>query len=420
MADDGVRPSMVLMFRLLGFDVRVRAGFVIFLALIMFIYQGEQRQFGIWLAGSIAVLTLLHELGHAVAARNAGAEASISLDFLAGYTSFRPDPRRPISLVQQAVISAAGPLTQILISLFVLLAMGVNPLSFDSIRQSDAAAAIFWAGPVIGALNLIPVLPLDGGHLAMTGLETFIGDRALRVMVIISITLTGGAAALMIVAGHQGFALFVGFLLLNQFQLLQATGKRTSAKHPLQRLYAAEAAAWQTGQPGMLEPGQRLSPWYEAHRALTMGNVNAASAAIVNDLRSDKSPKWSPPTAAPMHQLRAVVDVLPDELPHGNAFSERMLADILLATGNTTRAGKYAVDGYAMHRSSALATVVARSAAQLGELTTAMQWLAEAETATLDEEPGWRDLLTAVIDQAPEFAPVRDHSDFRAVRTRMA
>ena len=408
------------MFRLLGFDVRVRAGFIAFLALIVFIYQGEQRQFGMWLAGSIAVFTLLHELGHAVAARRAGAEASISLDFLAGYTSFRPDPRRPISLVQQAVISAAGPFTQILISLFVLFAMGVNPMSFDSIRQSDAAAAIFWAGPIIGALNLIPVLPLDGGHLAMTGLETFLGDKALRVMVIVSIALTGGAAVLMIATGHQDFALFVGFLLLNQFQLLQATRKRSSAKHPAQRLHAAEAAAWQTGQPGMLEPGQRLSPWYEAHRALTMGNVAGTTAAIVNDLRSDKSPKWSPPAAAPMHQLQAIVEVLPEDMPHGNPYSERMLADILLATGHTTRAGKYAVAGYSTHRSSALATVVARSAAQLGELTTAMQWLAEAEAATLDEEPGWRDLLTSVIDQAPEFAPLRDHSDFRAVRTRMA
>ncbi|HUF98567.1 MAG TPA: hypothetical protein VMM60_10600 [Ilumatobacter sp.] len=408
------------MIRLLGFDVRVRAGFVIFLALIVFIYQGDQREFGLWLAASIAVLTLLHELGHAVAARHAGAEASISLDFLAGYTSFRPDPRRPMSLAQQAVISAAGPLTQISISLAVLLAMGINPTSFDSIRQSDAAAAIFWAGPVIGALNLIPVLPLDGGHLAMIGLETFIGDKALRAMAIASVVITGGSAAAMVLTGHRDFALFVGFLLLNQVQLLQATGKRTGSNHPVQRLHAVEEAAWQTGQPGMLEPGQRLSPWYEAHRALGMGNVNGAVAAIVNDLRSDKPPKWSPPTAASPHQLRAIVDVLPDDLPHGNAYSERMLADILLVTGNSTRAGKYAVAGYQEHRTSALATVVARSAAQLGEYTTAMQWLTEAEAATLDEEPGWRELLTVVIDQAPEFAPLRDHHEFRAVRTRMA
>ena len=41
-----------------------------------------------WLAISIAGFTLLHELGHAVAARRAGAKAEISLDFLAGYASY--------------------------------------------------------------------------------------------------------------------------------------------------------------------------------------------------------------------------------------------------------------------------------------------------------------------------------------------
>ena len=50
------------MFRLLGFDVHVRSGFVIFTALIVFLYRDA---FGLWLAGAIAVLTLLHELGHA-------------------------------------------------------------------------------------------------------------------------------------------------------------------------------------------------------------------------------------------------------------------------------------------------------------------------------------------------------------------
>ena len=63
------------MFRLLGFDVHVRTGFLIFLGLIVFLYQD---QFGLWLAGGIAVFTLLHELGHAIAARSAGAEAAIS------------------------------------------------------------------------------------------------------------------------------------------------------------------------------------------------------------------------------------------------------------------------------------------------------------------------------------------------------
>ena len=49
-------------FRLFGFPIHVRGGFLLFLALVVFVNGGE---LGLWIAGSAAVLTLLHELGHA-------------------------------------------------------------------------------------------------------------------------------------------------------------------------------------------------------------------------------------------------------------------------------------------------------------------------------------------------------------------
>ncbi|HEX4980191.1 MAG TPA: hypothetical protein VFV63_00750, partial [Ilumatobacteraceae bacterium] len=133
------------MFRVLGFDVRIRPGFIIFMILIIGLHGNE---FGLWLAGSIAGFTLVHELGHAVVARRNGAKAEISLDFLAGFTSFVPS--RPLSKAQRALISFAGPGVHIASSLAVLAAMGVNPLNGDSYNRSAAAAAIWWAGPVIG------------------------------------------------------------------------------------------------------------------------------------------------------------------------------------------------------------------------------------------------------------------------------
>src|SRR5690606_4326227 len=148
-------------FRLLGFPVRIGAGFVVCMALLAFIPRAGNAAFGFWLAGAVAGFTLLHELGHAVVARHAGAEAGISLEFMAGYTSFRPT--RPISRPMSVAISLAGPVTHIACGALVLVAMGHNPLELDSVRGSDAALAIWFAGPVIGALNLIPVLPLDGG-----------------------------------------------------------------------------------------------------------------------------------------------------------------------------------------------------------------------------------------------------------------
>ena len=81
---------------------------------------------GVWLAAFIAGLTLLHELGHAVAARATGARAEISLDFLAGYASFVPT--RPLKRWERAGISFAGPGIQIVVSVVALWAMGVHPL----------------------------------------------------------------------------------------------------------------------------------------------------------------------------------------------------------------------------------------------------------------------------------------------------
>lgn len=405
------------MFRLLGFDVHVRFGFVAFLALIVFLYQDE---FGLWLAGGIAGFTLLHELGHAVAARRAGAHAAISLDFLAGYTSYRPDAARPISRPERALITAAGPVTQIVASLGVLAVMGVNPLSFDSIRESgDAAAALWWAGPMIGALNLIPVLPLDGGHLALTGLEGLLGERALRVMSIASLAATIGGAVVLFSFGHRGFGIFVAFLVLNQLQLVGATSPARATRSPLSRLTEAESTAWATGRPGMLEPGQRVSPWFEAHRAVTAGDVEGARRAILDDLRSDRPPRWAAPSAATTAQLRAVVDVLPHELPHGNPYSERVLADILLATGEYARAGQYAVESYPTHRTSVLAAVVARASAAMGDHATALLWLESAVDDSDHEAEHLAHLLAVVMDRSPELSALRASPEFARLRARL-
>ena len=398
------------MFRLLGFDVHVRTGFVLFTGLIVFLYQDA---FGLWLAGSIAVLTLLHELGHAVAARRAGAHAEISLDFLAGYTSFRPS--RPMSRLQRAGISIAGPATQIVISVAILLAMGVNPLSWDSAQQSDAAAAIWWAGPAIGALNLIPVLPLDGGHLAMTGLEKFVGDRSLRVMAVASVAVTGAAAVLMFVSGRSGFVIFIAFLLFNQLQILQATSKKPTEE--LRRSRDVETIAWQEGRPGVLEPGQRLSPWFEAHRARLQGDVGGAMGIMLADFRSAKPGRWMPPYAATPDQLRAVIDTLPADLPPaGNEYSARVLAEVLLALGDKERGGQVAAEAYASFRSSTLATIVARAAAATGDTPNALRWLEAATTAAAAESTAHQQLLVQTLDAAPELVGLRASEPYAAIR----
>ena len=52
--------------RIFGFPVQIRPGFALFMLLIIVI---NGVPMGPWLAGSVAGFTLLHELGHAFAAR---------------------------------------------------------------------------------------------------------------------------------------------------------------------------------------------------------------------------------------------------------------------------------------------------------------------------------------------------------------
>jgi hypothetical protein len=66
-----------------------------------------------------------------------------------------------------------------------------------------------------------------------------------------------------------------------------------------------------------------------------------------------------------------------------------------------------------------LATVVARSAAQLSDTTNAVSWLRAAADATGDEDEPFADLLANVMDHAPEFATLRTTADFTAVRTAL-
>lgn len=405
------------MFRLFGFDVHVRAGFVVFLVLIAMI---NPSAFGLWVAGGIAVFTLLHELGHAIAARRAGADAEISLDFLAGYTSFRP--RRPLTRPQQVVITAAGPVTQIVISTAVLLAMRANPLSLDSVRDSEITYAIWWAGPVIGALNLIPVLPLDGGHLVHTALEPILGKDSIRTMAIASMVITAGGAIVFYLSGYGGFVIFIAFLLFSQYQIVQGSRHRSarrSAHGAAQRSVEAESQAWQTGRPGVLEPGQRISPWYEAHRALAQGDEGGAIGVMLADLRSPQPRNWIPPTAAAPAQLRAIVNLLPIELPHGNSYSARVLAEVLLSLGDHQRAGAYAVEAFGEHRTSALAAIVARAAAATGDPANAVRWLDAAVDASEHEHPSTEQLLARLLDQAPEFGRLRTAPEFGSVRARL-
>src|SRR5258706_15097091 len=381
-------------FRLFGFPVHVRSGFFLFMALVVFI---NGAPFGVWLAGFIAALTLLHELGHAVAARATGARAEISLDFLAGYASFVPS--RPLKRWERAGISFAGPAIQIVVSVIALLVMGVHHLWLPS-GESDAIQALWFAGPLIGLYNLIPILPFDGGNILLAGLEGIIGKSARAAMLYASfaVTVVGAAVALFVIDDTRfgRMAVYAAiFPLLAQVQMLRAHREPPGG---VEAAAAAEAAAWREGDVSRMIPQQVPSPWFRAYQYLHHGDPAAARRVLLDAFTDASAPRWMPPDAAAERTLESLVALLPRPLPTGSAYAEQSLAGVLLRLGSYDEAAHYAADSFRRSASPISAIAVARAAAALGDRDTALGWLRAAEGLS---NPEW---ISQALQQAPELA----------------
>lgn len=406
-------------FRLFGFPVHVRSGFVFFMVLVVLVNGVD---LGLWLAGFLAAFTLVHELGHAVAARATGARAEIALDFLYGYASFRPT--RHLKRWERAGISFAGPAVHIGVSLLVLVAMGVNPLDRDDITSSYVALAAWWAGPVIGLFNLVPVMPFDGGAIAETVVEQVLGARARAVMLYASVGVTLAAGVwFMLTPRLQGLAVFALIPLIAQLQILTAhrdsrkatrsgsTGVTVASRDPVAR---AEALAWATGDVHRFGPGELPSPWFRAHQQLRAGWPEVARDVLLHDLQHGSDGRWWPPYAAPVAALAEVVELLPDPLPTGRPFGEYVLADVLLRVGQLDRGARYAARAFGEHPSPMLAVCVARGAAALDDRATAMSWLRTALAVGPDDAHA-EQVVEQLVDRAPEFAALRADPEFAAL-----
>ncbi|MGD9999457.1 MAG: site-2 protease family protein [Ilumatobacteraceae bacterium] len=394
-------------FHLFRFPIHVRPGFLMFMALVIFAYGSD---LGLWIAGSAAVLTLVHELGHAFAARATGAQAEISLDFLAGFASFVPT--RHLKRWERAGISLAGPAVQICLSLGLLLALGINPLDRDSFGGDAWSLAIWWTGPVMGLFNLLPILPLDGGHIVQAGLDVIVPGRSKQVMLWFSLALTGATALFLLLSPRwNDFAFFLLFPGFVQLQMLFADKPR-----PNIRSVAAngEAQAWDDGDLSRIPTGLVPSPWYRASQQMSQGHPDVARAIIVADFAEPGAPDWWPPDAAPPSRLRPLVDLLGDRLPTGRLYSEHVLANLLLRLGRYDDAAQYAAASFARRPSTTTAAVVARAASALGDADTALGWLRAA--IDTDTDP---DGLAVTMDAAPELVAVRNDPRFNELRHRI-
>jgi Zn-dependent protease len=203
----------LLRFRLFGFPVHVDASFVIMIGIIGYLSGFRWSELPLWLLVA-AVSVLVHEFGHAFLARTTGASPAVALVAFGGVTTFVPP--RQLSRIRSLSISAAGPVVGIAFGVLLLgLVRVLGPLDEDSWLALAYRMALFtsigW-----GVLNLLPILPLDGGQVMRELLPGEPPVRARRAAVVsIGVAVAVGAFAWYI--GYYSGVLIAGFFILVNF-----------------------------------------------------------------------------------------------------------------------------------------------------------------------------------------------------------
>jgi Zn-dependent protease/CBS domain-containing protein len=113
---------------------------------------------GLAFAVLLYLSVLLHEGAHAAMARHYGFPVrSITIHFLGGFTAIEGEAR---TARQEFLIAVVGPLASLAVALGAWLVSRVVPDGLLALAVTGLVGANF----VVGLLNLIPGLPLDGGR----------------------------------------------------------------------------------------------------------------------------------------------------------------------------------------------------------------------------------------------------------------
>jgi Zn-dependent protease len=239
------RSRSVRLFTVSGIRVGVDVSWFIVLFLMIYLLSGPFRttlhssDTVAYLTTVVSVLALfasviIHELGHASAARRRGVGVErIDLYLFGGLTLMDREPQTP---GEDFTIAVAGPLATALVILVCIAAglglvgphrlLGAIELHSD-IQITPALLALSWLIPVnilLLAFNLLPAFPLDGGRIVRSAVWRATGERrrgmmaAARLGQVLALLLGAFGLYLLIAVGSFSglYTAGLGWILLSQ------------------------------------------------------------------------------------------------------------------------------------------------------------------------------------------------------------
>ncbi len=150
-----------LRFQIFGIPIRVHPLFWAMSAFVVW-QSADDPKLKLLGVGCVFLSILIHELGHAVTLRRYGFPSEIVLYMMGGYAT-----STHLSTWKRVLVSAAGPGAGFV---FYGLLRGIVYLLIRSNSEINDATAyclglLLWINLYWGLLNLVPCLPLDGGHI---------------------------------------------------------------------------------------------------------------------------------------------------------------------------------------------------------------------------------------------------------------
>lgn len=210
----------MLHFSLFGFPVTIHWMFWVITAMLFGGLEARSpEQFQLLILSMVAgfLSILIHELGHAFMMRRYGARASILLHSMGGLAF----ADRSFTRGKSIIVSLAGPLVEIVFGLIVweLLRQGLGgPEKVHFFLNQFAFISVYW-----GLINLVPIYPLDGGHIMVHVL----GPRLIKLSISISIVAAVGIGILFFLSGNFFGGLVLGYIAFENVKRLQ--GQRPSS-----------------------------------------------------------------------------------------------------------------------------------------------------------------------------------------------
>lgn len=157
--------------RIAGIDVNIHATFALLIAWVLLTHwlTGQTLNAAI---GGLAFVTaifgcvLLHELGHALAARRFGiGTRDITLLPIGGVARLERVPEKPI---QELWVALAGPAVNVVIAAtlyaWLLLTHQLVPLSQLGVATGPFVERLLIVNLILIVFNMIPAFPIDGGR----------------------------------------------------------------------------------------------------------------------------------------------------------------------------------------------------------------------------------------------------------------